>query len=120
MLYISVNSSARAWQRPRRRVLSWRTLAGLATSDGVGRPRPPPSHRWAPGPGESRAGGNELRRALEQVPTERLVVLGEAAAGQAALLVRPLRDLLESRRRDGGPVLARADYAVPGQTYLVR
>lgn len=63
------------------------------------------SDAWASSPGELRGGGNELARVLAQVPTGRLVVLGEPGTGKTMLMVRLVLDLL-ARREPGGRVPA--------------
>ena len=81
---------------------SWDSLLKLASS-GAGWPAPPPAGVWAAG-AEGLAGtGNDLVKVLAQVPTGRLVVLGEPGAGKTTLMVRLLLDLL-ARRSEGGPV----------------
>lgn len=60
---------------------------------------------WAAGPNGLAGGGTDLVDVFCQVPTRRLVVLGEPGAGKTILLVRLLLELLTpGRRQDGGPV----------------
>jgi hypothetical protein len=58
---------------------------------------------WANGPGELAGQGGGLAAVLAQVPTRRLVVLGEPGAGKTMLMVRLVLDLLASRQA-GMPV----------------
>ena len=89
----------------------WPLLVDLATGGGVGWPLPPMHasnvHRgqpgWAANALELSGTGNELIRTLGQVPTSRLVVLGEPGAGKTVLLIRLVADLL-AQRVSGEPV----------------
>jgi len=81
---------------------SWDSLVKLATS-GAGWPPPPPTGTWAVGPNDLAGQGGGLAEVLAQVPTGRLVVLGEPGAGKTMLMVRLVLDLL-ARRTPGGPV----------------
>ena len=58
---------------------------------------------WANGPAELTGQGDGLTAVLAQVPTRRLVVLGEPGAGKTMLMVRLVLDLLASRQA-GMPV----------------
>jgi NACHT domain len=80
----------------------WELLERVARS-GAGWPSLPSSGTWAAGPDELAGGDRELVHALTQVPTGRLVVLGEPGAGKTMLMVRLVLDLL-ARRARGGPV----------------
>lgn len=81
---------------------AWESLVRLATS-GVGWPPPAAEGAWAEGPDDLAGEGGELVDVLAQVPTRRLVVLGEPGAGKTMLMVRLVLDLL-SRRTEGSPV----------------
>src|ERR1035437_10162795 len=59
--------------------------------------------KWAAGPDGLAGTGGDLVELLAQVPTGRLVVLGEPGAGKTMLMVRLVLDLL-ARRVDGNPV----------------
>ena len=80
----------------------WDSLVRLATS-GAGWPEPPGWGTWAAGPDDLAGEGGELVESLAQVPTGRLVVLGEPGAGKTMLMVRLVLDLL-TRRAKGAPV----------------
>jgi hypothetical protein len=80
---------------------SWNSLVKLASS--VARSSSPKRRRtWATGPEDLAGVGGDLLRVLAQVPTGRLVVLGEPGSGKTMLMVRLLLDILA--RRKGGPV----------------
>lgn len=81
---------------------SWDSLVKLASS-GAGWPLPRPSGTWATGLEGLAGEGGELAGVLAQVPTGRLVVLGEPGAGKTMLMVRLVLDLLAHRAR-GAPV----------------
>ena len=59
--------------------------------------------RWATSPAELAGSDNELADRLAQIPTDRLLVLGDPGAGKTILLIRLVLDLL-ARRRPGDPV----------------
>lgn len=82
----------------------WGSLVRLATS-GAGWPPAAQPVAWATGPGGLGGGDAELVGLFDQVPTGRLVVLGEPGAGKTILIVRLVLGLLaEGRRASGGPV----------------
>jgi len=81
---------------------AWESLVKLATS-GAGWPLAPPAGTWAAGPEDLAGEGGELVEVVAQVPTGRLVVLGEPGAGKTMLMVRLVLDLL-ARRASGAPV----------------
>ena len=81
---------------------SWDSLVKLATS-GAGWPAPSSTNTWAASPANLAGAGSDLVNVLAQVPTGRLVVLGEPGAGKTMLMVRLVLDLL-TRRAPGGPV----------------
>jgi hypothetical protein len=81
---------------------SWDSLLKLAGS-GAGWPPSPPEGTWAAGPDYLAGESGDLAEMLAQVPTGRLVVLGEPGAGKTMLMVRLVLDLL-ARRAQGGPV----------------
>ena len=81
---------------------SWDLLVKLA-EEGAGRSALPPPATLAAGPDDLAGKGGELAEVLEQVPTGRLVVLGEPGAGKTMLMVRLVLDLL-ARRAPGDPV----------------
>ena len=83
----------------------WDVLVQLA-----GWPSLPPPGTWATGPDELAGSGNHLVKMLAQVPTGRLVVLGEPGAGKTMLIVRLVLDLLASRA-SGAPVPVLASLA---------
>jgi hypothetical protein len=84
----------------------WDVLVSLASS-GAGWASPSPPGTWATRPDELAGSGNHLATVLAQVPTGRLVVLGEPGAGKTTLMVRLVLDLLASRASgDPVPVLA--------------
>ena len=87
----------------------WDSLVRLATS-GAGSPPPPPEGTWAAGPEDLAGEGGKLADVLAQVPTGRLIVLGEWGAGKTMLMVRLVLDLL-ARRVSGGPVPVLASLA---------
>ena len=87
----------------------WDVLVRLAGS-GTGWPSLPPPGTWATEPDELAGSGNHLVKVLAQVPTGRLVVLGEAGAGKTTLVVRLVLDLLASRA-SGAPVPVLASLA---------
>ena len=87
----------------------WDVLVVQAGS-GAGRPSPSPPGAWATGPDELAGSGNHLVKMLAQVPTGRLVVLGEPGAGKTMLMVRLVLDLLASRT-SGAPVPVLASLA---------
>ncbi len=58
----------------------------------------------AAGPQALTGAGGQLRQTWEQVPTRRLVVLGEPGSGKTMLLVGLVLDLLKRRKTEGGPV----------------
>lgn len=88
----------------------WVTLRSLV-ADGAGWRRHAPRTFWAYAPrtfwigGTDRLAGSgrDLVKRLDQVPTGRLVVLGESGAGKTGLMVKLVLDLL-GQRRPGGPV----------------
>ena len=80
----------------------WDSLVKLASS-GAGWPTPSSTETWALGPNDLAGEGRQLAEVLAQVPTGRLVVLGEPGAGKTMLMVRLVLDLL-ARRDAGGPV----------------
>ena len=88
---------------------SWDLLVRLARS-GAGWPAPPSPDTWADGPDGLAGEGGELAEVLAQVPTRRLVVLGEPGAGKTMLMVRLVLDML-ARRASGGPVPVLASLA---------
>ena len=88
---------------------SWDLLVTLARS-GAGWPSPPPPGTWATRPDELAGGGDQLVKVLAQVPTGRLVVLGEPGAGKTMLMVRLVLDLLADRAT-GVPVPVLASLA---------
>ena len=87
---------------------TWDSLVKLAAG-GAGWPPPPSQGIWANGPDNLAGEGGELAEVLAQVPTGRLVVLGEPGSGKTMLMVRLVLDLL-ARRPSGGrvPFLASA------------
>ena len=87
----------------------WDVLVRLAGS-GAGWPSLPPPDTWATGPDELAGSGNHLVKVLAQVPTGRLVVLGEPGAGKTMLILRLVLDLLASRA-SGAPVPVLASLA---------
>jgi hypothetical protein len=87
----------------------WDILVSLAGS-GASRVSPSSPGTWATGPDELAGGGNHLVTVLAQVPTGRLVVLGEPGAGKTTLMVRLVLDLLASRA-SGAPVPVLASLA---------
>ena len=62
------------------------------------------SRPGAPGPGALAGNGDRLADLFGQVPTGRLVVLGESGSGKSALMVTLILDLLKDRHYTGGPV----------------
>jgi NACHT domain len=85
---------------------SWEILVRLAAT-GAGWPFPSSPGTWAPRADELTGDGNRLVDTLTQVPTGRLVVLGEPGSGKTMLMVRLVLDLLASRASgDPVPVLA--------------
>ncbi len=78
----------------------WSALCEAACS--VGWPEPDRA-RWASGPADLAGEGGDITRVLRQVPTGRLVLLGEPGAGKTILAVWLVLDLL-ARRAPGGPV----------------
>jgi len=81
----------------------WNALVALATN-GVGWPAS--TKTWATGPSVLEGSGNQLANILDQVPTGRLVVLGEPGSGKSMLMVRLVLDLLKRRSHgDAVPVL---------------
>jgi hypothetical protein len=86
--------------------VAWDSLVKLATS-GAGWSLPSSTGTWAASPDDLAGTGGELVEVLAQVPTGRLVVLGEPGAGKTMLMIRLLLDLL-ARRASGGsvPILA--------------
>jgi hypothetical protein len=87
----------------------WDVLVSPAGS-GAGWASPSPPGSWAKRPDELAGSGNHLARVLAQVPTGRLVVLGEPGAGKTTLMVRLVLDLLASRT-SGAPVPVLASLA---------
>jgi hypothetical protein len=87
---------------------TWDSLVKLAAG-GAGWPPPPSQGIWANSPDNLAGKGGELAEVLVQVPTGRLVVLGEPGSGKTMLMVRLVLDLL-ARRPSGGrvPFLASA------------
>jgi NACHT domain len=81
---------------------SWDSLLKLAGS-GAGWPAAPPAGTWAAGPDCLAGEGGDLAEVLAQVPTGRLVVLGEPGAAKTMLMVRLVLGLL-ARRAAGDPV----------------
>ena len=81
--------------------VEWGSLVNLASS-GAGR-RLPPAGTWAAGPVDLAGKGDELVKVLDQVPTGRIVVLGEPGAGKTMLMIRLVLDLI-GHRSDGDPV----------------
>lgn len=92
---------------------SWKSLVKLATI-GAGWPPPPPLGTWAAGPDHLAGTGGGLASVLAQVPTGRLVVLGEPGAGKTMLMIRLVLDLL-ARRVSVGPVPVLASAEEPEQ-----
>lgn len=74
----------------------WAALTDLATS-GAGWP-PPQDTTWAPDNEVLACDGSAVACLLAQIPTRRLVVLGEPGAGKTMLLIRLVLDLLASRK----------------------
>jgi hypothetical protein len=70
----------------------WDVLVELAGSGDD-----PQATSWATGPDELAAADGDLATVLAKVPTNRLVVLGEAGAGKTTLAVRLVLDLLAGR-----------------------
>jgi NACHT domain len=87
----------------------WDVLMSLADS-GAGQAWDSPPGTWATGPDQLAGSGNHLVTALAQVPTGRLVVLGEPGTGKTTLMVRLALDLLASRT-SGAPVPVLASLA---------
>ncbi|WP_053700230.1 NACHT domain-containing protein [Streptomyces sp. NRRL F-5755] len=82
---------------PEHLVEEWRELRWLAEA-GRGESTRADSLRWAQGPAElAGCGGQILQVFRDQVPTGRLVVLGEPGSGKTMLLVRLLLELTEHR-----------------------
>jgi NACHT domain len=81
---------------------NWAVIEALG-STGAGRPMTADRDTWANGPAELAGQGDGLAAVLAQVPTRRLVVLGEPGAGKTILMVRLVLDLLASRQA-GMPV----------------
>jgi hypothetical protein len=82
----------------------WDSLVKLADT-GAGWPRSPDERTWAAGPDDLAGKSDQLVKLLDQVPTRRLVVLGEPGSGKTMLMVRLVLDLL-ARRSSGEPVPA--------------
>ena len=80
----------------------WALLERLARS-GAGWPDPPAPGTWTGSAAELAGHDGDLVRVLVQVPTGRLVVLGEPGAGKTMLMIRLVLDLL-ARRSHGDPV----------------
>ena len=80
----------------------WDMLVSQARS-GAARAQSSPPDTWAAGPDELAGRGNHLVTVLAQVPTGRLVVLGEPGSGKTTLMVQLVLDLLASRA-SGTPV----------------
>jgi hypothetical protein len=80
----------------------WAVIEALG-STGAGKPVAADRDTWANGPAELASQGDGLAAVLAQVPTRRLVVLGEPGAGKTMLMVRLVLDLLASRQA-GMPV----------------
>jgi hypothetical protein len=72
-------------------------------SSAAGWPVPASMDRWAADPDGLAGTNRDLVTVLEQIPTGRLVVLGEPGTGKTMLMVRLVLDLL-ARRTGGGPV----------------
>ena len=89
--------------------VEWGSLVNLASS-GAGRRLPPPAGTWAAGPVDLAGKGDELVKVLDQVPTGRIVVLGEPGAGKTMLMIRLVLDLI-GHRSDGEPVPVLASIA---------
>jgi hypothetical protein len=84
---------------------AWDVLVALATN-GHGWPAPPPGGAWAASPDGLAGSGRDLLKVLEQVPTGRLVVLGQPGAGKTMLMVGLILDVLADRASgDPTPVL---------------
>ena len=83
--------------------VEWGSLVNLASS-GAGWRMPPPAGTWAAGPVDLAGKDDELVKVLDQVPTGRIVVLGEPGAGKTMLMIRLVLDLIR-HRSDGEPVL---------------
>jgi NACHT domain len=89
--------------------VEWGSLVNLASS-GAGRRLPPRAGTWAAGPVDLAGKGDELVKVLDQVPTGRIVVLGEPGAGKTMLMIRLVLDLIR-HRSDGEPVPVLASIA---------
>ena len=81
---------------------NWDALVAAALS-GSGWPMPTPKTQWANGPSSLAGSGSDLASVIDQIPTGRLVVLGEPGSGKTMLMVRLVLDML-ARRHAGGPV----------------
>jgi hypothetical protein len=80
---------------------SWRQIVAMTRH--AGWPPEPAPGTWAEGPEGLAGEGHNVTRVLRQVPTGRLVVLGQPGSGKTMLMVRLARDLLRDRQA-GEPV----------------